>query len=230
MSSSPTSSDSSTHQFRPTSQVLGKSDCAVFSYSTTNELTRQPVSQLSHADGKLYIEYLPGHNVVFLPTQIPIEKSMRRLRKSLQPRDPPPARKPTNVPAKPNNAFIRYRSYRLQDIKQLYPNASQIDLSRIAAEHWRTEDPEIKGYFQNQYKEELQFYHQQQKIHHMAERFHAERHLPPPLSNYMIAAPVSHEEHVVDFSPFGGPSNFQPKRRRSQSVPSDVSLLKRFRK
>ncbi|KAJ2359285.1 hypothetical protein IWW50_000007 [Coemansia erecta] len=212
----------SSGHFRPTSQILGQSDSAVFSYNADDELARMPVGQIRHTDGKLYIEYIPGHNVLYLPASVPIERPIKRMRKAQEKREAQEARKVSNELAKPHNAFIRYRSFRLESIKQQFPNTSQVDLSRIAAEHWRTEDPEIKGFFQSQYKKELLFYHQQQKIKHMAAKFQEQ-------DNIAHTAPASSSLHAnnsqspMDFSNICGPSHFNPKRRRSQSVPSEAT-------
>ncbi|KAJ2850921.1 hypothetical protein IWW36_001547 [Coemansia brasiliensis] len=223
------SSASSTESFRLTSQIQGQFNSAIYRCSSNNELSRLPVKQQYHADGKLYIEYIPGHNVLFLPTAIPIEAPIKKLRKSQRQKEAQAIQKPIEL-AKPNNAFIRYRSYRLRDIKQLYPQANQTDLSRIAAEYWRTEDPKIKEFFQKQYKEALQFYHQKLKIQHLAAKYHAQSRsvaLPPsnPEEQLQAAANSSATSSSAETSDTDSPVLLTLKRRRSLSAPPEVSDL-----
>ncbi|KAI9480207.1 hypothetical protein BX667DRAFT_212665 [Coemansia mojavensis] len=198
----------STESFCLTSQIQGQLNSAVYSCNTNNELSRLPVSQCYCADGKLYIEYIPGHNVVFMPTALPIETCLKQVQKTHKKKEKP---KPIEL-AKPTNAFIRYRSYRLQYIKQLYPQANQTDLSRIAAEYWRSEDPKIKEFFQNQYKEALHFYHQKQKILHLAAK-HQAQHYGLPSEQHLQAS----DTHNTVF--------LTSKRRRSLSAPPEASDL-----
>ncbi|KAJ2443192.1 hypothetical protein IWW46_002645 [Coemansia sp. RSA 2440] len=217
--------------FRSTSQILGQSGGAVFAYNASDELSRQPVTQFRHPNGKLYIEYIPGTNVLFLPTSVPIDRPLKRMRQAIY-RKSAQDTKVSKEPAKPHNAFIQYRSYRLEEIKRLFPNASQLDLSRIAAEHWRTEDPVIKGVFQKRYKEELQFYHQQLKIEHMAAE-HRERITLPGLAFIAPGSAYSNSQSAIDYLNGNGPFQFNPKRRRSQSVPPETpgpSSARRTRK
>ncbi|KAJ2498651.1 hypothetical protein GGH96_004152 [Coemansia sp. RSA 1972] len=216
---------------RPTSQILGQSSGAVFTYNAYDELSRLPITQFRHPNGKLYIEYVPGNNVLFLPTSVPIDRPLKRVRQAQCRKNAQDAK--VKEPVKPHNAFIQYRSYRLGEIKRLFPNASQLDLSRIAAEHWRTEDPSIKGFFQKKYKEELQFYHQQLKIEHMAAEYR-ERIMLPGLA---FVAPVStahpNTQSAIDYLNKDGPFQFNPKRRHSQSVPPETpgpSSSRRIRK
>ncbi|KAJ2123160.1 hypothetical protein IW147_002853 [Coemansia sp. RSA 720] len=218
--------------FRPTSQILGQSGGAVFTYNADDKLFRLPVTQFRHSNGKLYIEYVPGNNVLFLPTTVPVDKPLKRVRQA-QFRKSAQDTKASKEPAKPHNAFIQYRSYRLEEIKRLFPNASQLDLSRIAAEHWRTEDPKIKGVFQKRYKEELQFYHQQLKIQHMAAEYQERITLPGLAFIAPVPNPYSNTQSAIDYLNGDGPFQFNPKRRRSQSVPPETpgpSSARRIRK
>ncbi|KAJ2765361.1 hypothetical protein IWQ56_004128, partial [Coemansia nantahalensis] len=190
---------------QPTSQILGATGGVAFACDEHESLSRQPVRQMYGADGRLYIEYQPDTNVVFLPVSVPVERTVRGVTRV------PRKRRGTGRTAahewvKPHNAFIRYRSWSLEKIKQLYPNANQIDLSRIAAEHWRNEDPQVKGHFQQQYRDELETYHGRQKIQNMAAEHNARYQSPS-------AAPP-HGYH-----PRAYPATPELKRRRSSSAP-----------
>ncbi|KAJ1947220.1 hypothetical protein GGF37_000608 [Kickxella alabastrina] len=69
-----------------------------------------------------------------------------------------PARKPKEKSSKPINAFIKYRSYKIAELKQQYPEVSQTEISRLAGECWKTEIEDIKNQFRVQYMEEKKLY------------------------------------------------------------------------
>ncbi|KAJ2716890.1 hypothetical protein H4R19_000375 [Coemansia spiralis] len=174
---------------QPTLQILGATGGVASACDEDETLSRQPVRQMYGSDGRLYIEYQPDTNVVFLPVSLPVDRVVRgvvrvpRRRKAA-------GRTAAHEWAKPHNAFIRYRSWKLEAIKRLYPNANQIDLSRIAAEHWRNEDPQIKDRFQQQYRAELEIYHGRQKIQNMAAEHNARLYHPEPVPHHSpLAAP-----------------------------------------
>ncbi|KAJ2784036.1 hypothetical protein H4R18_001349 [Coemansia javaensis] len=214
---------------QPTSQILGATGGVAFAYSMNEELSRQPVGQLYSSDGKLYIEYVADTNVVFLPVGMPVERAVRQVtRVQQQRRRKGSGRSAAHEWAKPHNAFIRYRSWRLEEIKRMYPNANQVDLSRIAAEHWRNEDPRIKDHFQTEYKRELEAYHGKQKIQNMAAE-HCARTQPamyppqpqpqPPAAPGFYHPHLHSQSHSPAQSPQELPAHPDLKRRRSSSAP-----------
>ncbi|KAJ2337303.1 hypothetical protein GGH91_005107 [Coemansia sp. RSA 2671] len=153
-----------------TSHIAGHVSSAVYTFSNTaNKLCQTPVHQLFTDEGRLFIEYKPGHNVVFVDNQIAADQTLRaarlgltlsqasggiRKRRSKALRGVAIA----GMPKKPHNAFIRYRCHYLQQTKQAHSAASQTELSRIIAEHWRNEKPETKQLFQAEYQAELSRY------------------------------------------------------------------------
>ncbi|KAJ2019425.1 Ribonuclease P protein subunit p30 [Coemansia sp. RSA 922] len=155
-----------------TSRIAGHANSSVYTYSQqADKLNRLPVHQLFTADGRLFIEYKPGHNLVYVDNQIeagqPLQQvlqaacsghSLLQTSRTIRKRRPKASRGAEGMPKKPYNAFIRYRCRHLQDTKQAHPAASQTELSRIIAEHWRSESPETKELFQAEYRDELSHY------------------------------------------------------------------------
>ncbi|KAJ1669633.1 hypothetical protein GGF44_002528 [Coemansia sp. RSA 1694] len=165
------------------SQITGHANSAVYVYSSNtqaNALCRLPVHQLFSTDGRLFIEYKPGHNVVFIANQIepagqqpPLKEAIQQaaaqlgIRKQHQQQQQQKPKRSTllklGMPKRPHNAFIRYRCRHLQSTKLAHPNASQTDLSRIIAKNWRSESLEIKERLQAEYRAELSHYQDQVK-------------------------------------------------------------------
>ncbi|PIA17760.1 hypothetical protein COEREDRAFT_86019 [Coemansia reversa NRRL 1564] len=219
---------------RPTSHIFGESQCKAYQCSINNDITRLPVSQIHGPDGKLYIEHIPGYNLVYLPKSIPIDRPLQIINQA-QSKWNNDIFQSTEKPTKPHNAFIKYRSSRLKEIKRLHPGSSQIDLSRIAADYWKIESPTTKKYFQDQYREELEIYHQKQKIHHMAVEHHNKSKPTLTHSSYNYTNNISpttaglrlpriNTLDNIDFSVSGSPSDFNAKRRRSRSLPPVNSI------
>ncbi|KAJ2837628.1 hypothetical protein FBU31_001101 [Coemansia sp. 'formosensis'] len=159
-----------------TSHIAGHANSAVFAYrGRADTLCRIPVNQLFTADGRLFLEYQPGHNVIFIDNQIDASQTLQHalqgacLRKKplqttgggVRKRRPKAGRSiaVAGMPKKPHNAFIRYRCHHLEDTKLAHPEASQTELSQIIAEHWRNESSETKELFQAEYQDELRLYH-----------------------------------------------------------------------
>ncbi|KAJ2742830.1 hypothetical protein GGI20_004194 [Coemansia sp. BCRC 34301] len=152
------------------SLIIGHASSTIYVCSKSNTLCEMPVRQLFSADGRLFLEYKPGHNVVFVDNQISpgpsIQQALqqtvgtRRRRLPLLKRE----KRGTGMPKKPNNAFIRYRCRNLQNMRQTHPNASQTELSRIIAECWHNESPELKECLQAEYRSDLCRYHSQIRL------------------------------------------------------------------
>ncbi|KAJ1783293.1 hypothetical protein LPJ59_006618, partial [Coemansia sp. RSA 2399] len=67
-------------------------------------------------------------------------------------------KQPKEKSNKPINAFIKYRSYKIAELKRLHPEVSQTEISRLAGECWKTESEEIKNQFRVKYLEEKKIY------------------------------------------------------------------------
>ncbi|KAJ2882834.1 hypothetical protein H4R27_003174 [Coemansia aciculifera] len=158
-----------------TSHIASHANSAIYTYnSQADKLNRLPVHQLFTTDGRLFIEYKPGHNLIYVDNQIKAGQPLQQVlhaaclghsplqaSRTIRKRQPKAGRGAVlaGMPKKPHNAFIRYRCRHLQDTKQAHPAASQTELSRIIAEHWRNETPETKELFQAEYRDELTHYH-----------------------------------------------------------------------
>ncbi|KAJ2897431.1 hypothetical protein IWW38_001724 [Coemansia aciculifera] len=165
------------------SRITGHINCSVYAYNNySNKLCRMPVHQLFSTDGRLFLEYKPGHNIVYVDNQIAADQPLKQaIKHALLPPPPPPAQgmrkiqktrrkaQKLGMPKKPHNAFIRYRCRHLHSTRQAHPSASQTELSRIIADHWKTEPQETKELLLAEYRSELSQYQEQVR------RFHAQQ-------------------------------------------------------
>ncbi|KAJ2083768.1 hypothetical protein H4R24_000539 [Coemansia sp. RSA 988] len=87
-----------------------------------------------------------------------LSQQKQQKQQSSQPSQHHNQRKPKEKSAKPINAFIKYRSYKIAELKRLHPEVSQTDISRLAGECWKTEKEDIKNQFRVQYMEEKKVY------------------------------------------------------------------------
>ncbi|KAJ3252519.1 hypothetical protein HK103_001420 [Boothiomyces macroporosus] len=60
-----------------------------------------------------------------------------------------PAKKSPTSPKKPPNAFMRYKSYVQNQITQKYGQIQSSEISKIAAEMWKSEPETVKNYFKD---------------------------------------------------------------------------------
>ncbi|KAI8324538.1 hypothetical protein GQ54DRAFT_246160, partial [Martensiomyces pterosporus] len=49
--------------------------------------------------------------------------------------------------SRPPNSFILYRSDKLRELIQQYPELKQTDISKMCADNWKHECPEVKEYY-----------------------------------------------------------------------------------
>ncbi|KAJ1730608.1 hypothetical protein LPJ61_002921 [Coemansia biformis] len=193
------------------SAQIGDSSSPCFLYrhdSISGSTVEQGAQQLCMADGRLFIEHIPNHSLVYIPLSSSIDEVLYSLRmqyaappmhdsavrphgcqdqavgtpapqthqqkqaqpRQAQPQQPPQQqqqqvpqsqpqpRKPKEKSAKPINAFIKYRSFKIAELKRLYPDVSQTEISRLAGECWKTESEDVKNQFRVQYREEKKVY------------------------------------------------------------------------
>ncbi|PIA16412.1 hypothetical protein COEREDRAFT_87111 [Coemansia reversa NRRL 1564] len=219
----------------PSAQIGDKtSPCFIYRHDDASSSTvEQAAHQLCTADGRIYIEHIPNHSIVYIPLSASIDQVLGDLhrmaasrtihgsalnvhdnhayvstatkphphqkqqpqqkqkqqrqssahhvlpqstkqpqsqqqqeqpKQKQQPSQPSQQsqqhqqRKPKEKSAKPINAFIKYRSYKIAELKRLHPEVSQTDISRLAGECWKTEKEDIKNQFRVQYMEEKKVY------------------------------------------------------------------------
>ncbi|KAJ1643085.1 hypothetical protein LPJ64_005113, partial [Coemansia asiatica] len=125
-------------------------------------------------------------------------------------------RKQKEKSAKPINAFIKYRSYKISELKKQYPEVSQTEISRLAGECWKTECEEIKNQFRVQYMEEKKLYDLKKTTN---KRPRDTSEVPSEIEaeqadeSGSITAPLP-EDSTKGPGALGLPSGFDPKRRR----------------
>ncbi|KAJ2494111.1 hypothetical protein IWW47_004806, partial [Coemansia sp. RSA 2052] len=145
----------------------------------------------------------------------------------------PIVRKAKEKSAKPINAFIKYRSYKIAELKKQYPEVSQTEISRLAGECWKSEDEEIKNQFRNRYQEEKKVYDLKKAIGMGSKRARETSVTLSENDATLDAASVLGEPtsaplldscgNSVDASVY--PADFDPKRRRRSLtlLPTDIS-------
>ncbi|KAJ2632771.1 hypothetical protein H4R22_001003 [Coemansia sp. RSA 1290] len=185
----------------PCSSRIGSanSPCCIYRHDDmVNSTTEHHAQQLCTADGRLFIEHIPNHSIVYIPLSSSIDQVLCDLRKpraqtkasqqahksnhsqqvQAQRVSQPPQqqqqqqqaqqvqqpRKHKEKSAKPINAFIKYRSYKIAELKRLHPEVSQTDISRLAGEYWKAESEEVKNQFRYQYREEKKVYDMKKAI------------------------------------------------------------------
>ncbi|KAJ2845416.1 hypothetical protein IWW36_004790 [Coemansia brasiliensis] len=192
----------------PCSSRIGSvnSPCCIYRHDDmVGSTTEHHAQQLCTADGRLFIEHIPNHSIVYIPLSSSIDQVLCDLRKprsysktnqhahksshnqqvqgqqTSQPPQPQPQqqqqasqqqqqqqtqqpRKHKEKSAKPINAFIKYRSYKIAELKRLHPEVSQTDISRLAGEYWKAESEEVKNQFRYQYREEKKVYDMKKAI------------------------------------------------------------------
>ncbi|KAJ2796595.1 hypothetical protein H4S07_006177, partial [Coemansia furcata] len=230
----------------PCSSRIGNksSSSFIYRYDDAHGASKIKCHQLCTSDGRLFVEHLPNHTILYIPNSSSIEQALCELRKprsqtkqqklnaSLlqqeqllsQPQpepQPPVVRKAKEKSAKPINAFIKYRSFKTAELKKQYPEVSQTEISRLAGECWKTENEEIKNQFRFQYQEEKKVYDLKKAIGTSAKRA---REPSVTLSENDVAsvlgdatsAPLSDECGSVADASLGDvyPDDFDPKRRR----------------
>lgn len=131
----------------------------------------QPSQQIFTADNRLFIEHTPNHSILFIPNDHSLDKVLQGLLAQAKASaatvttttkkhvaKASTTKTPREKSNKPINAFIKYRSYKIAELKKQYPDVSQTEISRLAGECWKTESEEIKNQFRVRYKEEKRQY------------------------------------------------------------------------
>lgn len=138
------------------SQIIPQQSDPIYCFRDTNVMDKS-VRQFYAADGTSFIEHVPGHCLVFIPNNSNVNYVLRELRKIRQPKVRN-RRKERDGSPKPTNAFIKYRSHKIIELRKMYPDISQTEISRLSAECWHNEPSEIKKMFKKRYLEEKRVY------------------------------------------------------------------------
>ncbi|KAJ2725412.1 hypothetical protein GGI07_001291 [Coemansia sp. Benny D115] len=128
-------------------------------YNLDNDSYRfmeQKVRQFYAVDGASFIEHVPGHCLVFIPNNTSVSYLLHELRRIRKPKSR--VRPPKEKTGKPTNSFIKYRNYKIEELKKEYPDISQTEISRMAGEFWKLEGDDVKNQFQQMYLEEKRVY------------------------------------------------------------------------
>ncbi|KAJ2347649.1 hypothetical protein GGH91_001741 [Coemansia sp. RSA 2671] len=244
-----TSEPAPTSNALPCSSRIGNKSSSSFIYrfDETHGASKIKCHQLCTSDGRLFVEHLPNHTILYIPNSSSIEQALCELRKprsqtkqqkhnaSLQQQQQqeqllsqpqpepqqPVVRKPKEKSAKPINAFIKYRSFKIAELKEQYPEVSQTEISRLAGECWKTEDEVIKNQFRDRYQEEKKVYDLKKAIGTGTKRA---REPSVTLSENDAASVLGNATSAPSSDECGGsadaslsdvyPADFDPKRRR----------------
>ncbi|KAJ2898335.1 hypothetical protein GGI21_003801 [Coemansia aciculifera] len=259
----------------PCSSRIGSksSSSFIFRHDEDHGASKIKCHQLCTSDGRMFIEHLPNHSILYIPNSSSIEQALCELRKPrsqtkqqklaagaltqkqeqpqlsqpkeqpLQPLQqqlgpqPPVVRKPKEKSTKPINSFIKYRSFKIAELKKQHPEVSQTEISRLAGECWKSEDEEIKNQFRIQYQEEKRVYDLKKSVTMGAKRIREASVTPSEHDAILNAASLLGEptsaplSDACDSSTDAGvyPADFNSKRRRrSLTLPqTDISACVR---
>ncbi|PIA17761.1 hypothetical protein COEREDRAFT_7344 [Coemansia reversa NRRL 1564] len=152
------------HHQPPTtsSRVVTEPSCTVYRSSQNGDQVTHTARQIIAADGKIFIEHIPGHNVIFAPVKAPISLTMHR--HSPTPRIVKPRIRAAPVLSRPSNVFFKYRSVKQRELQEKHPRLNQTVISRMVAEHWKREPEELKRIYKDEYKEEMKKYELSKKL------------------------------------------------------------------
>ncbi|KAJ2805110.1 slightly ste11-like protein [Coemansia helicoidea] len=155
-------------------RIPGDHGSAVYCHDRNNGgFMEQPVRQMVMSDGSVFVEHIPGYNIVYVSNHAPVHQVLGEMcapqragagnaagsngnSKSSHANQTP--RAPRERMAKPSNAFIMYRNYKIEEMRRLQPEINQIDISRKAGDMWKTESEDVKEQFRAKYRAEKQAY------------------------------------------------------------------------
>ncbi|KAJ2080531.1 hypothetical protein H4R24_003015 [Coemansia sp. RSA 988] len=145
------------------SRVVTEPSCSVYRSSQHGDQITHTARQIIAADGKLFIEHIPGHNVIFAPIEVSISSAMHRHSSPIS-RVVKPRLRATPTLSRPSNVFFKYRSVKQRELQEKHPRLNQTVISRMVAEHWKREPDELKQRYKDQYKEEMKKYEISKKL------------------------------------------------------------------
>ncbi|KAJ2768638.1 hypothetical protein IWQ56_001583 [Coemansia nantahalensis] len=206
------------------SRVALEPSCVVYLYDAGATMPRpHDAQQVVLADGKVYIEHVPGHNVVFVPSNMgPAAAVAQHVAGSRVTK----GRARGATLSKPSNVFFKYRSVKQRELQEAHPRLNQTVISQMVAEHWRAEPPEVKDKFRSIYREEMRKYEQSKRVRRPraefgyadAEDAALEAQAPRRSSDPQV---LVHEPVELGINP-GALASIAP-RHRSFTMPADTA-------
>ncbi|KAJ2716889.1 slightly ste11-like protein [Coemansia spiralis] len=147
------------------SRVALEPSCVVYMCDASGAMPRPHVAQqVVLADGKVYIEHIPGHNIIFTPSSTTPAAAAAVAAQQVSGSRVSKGRGRGAAMAKPSNVFFKYRSVKQRELQEAHPRLNQTVISRMVAEHWRVEPTEVKDKFRNIYKEEMRQYELSKRV------------------------------------------------------------------
>ncbi|KAJ1834639.1 hypothetical protein LPJ73_007786 [Coemansia sp. RSA 2703] len=147
------------------SHVISEPACQVYRADMAAEAIEFTTRQLIAFDGKVFIEHLPGHNIIFAPTQLhPHHVLHPKTSSSSLTSRASKLRLKSKKLNRPKNVFFKYRSDKVKELQEKYPKLNQTVISKLAAEHWHNETTAVKEQYRKVYQDEMTQYELDKKI------------------------------------------------------------------
>ncbi|KAJ2311515.1 hypothetical protein IWW52_002691 [Coemansia sp. RSA 2704] len=149
-------------------RIITEPGCQVFRSTRDATPLEHTARQIIAVDGKVFVEHVPGHNLFFVPIEMPPTAALRahtagpRILK---------ARARAAPLARPSNVFFKYRSVKQRELQLKHPRLNQTVISRMVAECWKRESSEVKDRYKSEYKEDMKRYELNKKINRARPEF-----------------------------------------------------------
>ncbi|KAJ2277977.1 hypothetical protein EV176_001931 [Coemansia sp. RSA 451] len=147
-------------------RIIGDQNSIVYYHDEqNNSFNEHNVRQMITADGAVFVEHIAGYSLVYVPNIRPIEQvlggagSHTNARASHGASNKGAAKSqnggaPRERSAKPSNAFIMYRNFKIKEMRENNPEINQIEISRMAGDLWKEECDEVKNEFREKYRQQ----------------------------------------------------------------------------
>ncbi|KAJ2526719.1 hypothetical protein EV175_007620, partial [Coemansia sp. RSA 1933] len=106
-------------QMASSSRILSEPDCQVFCCNKDADPIEFGAQQLITIDGKVFVEHIPGHSIVFVPNKLKAAQVMANISgggSGAGQRVKGKSR--IDKPARPCNVFFKYRSHKLAELQE----------------------------------------------------------------------------------------------------------------
>ncbi|KAJ1801079.1 hypothetical protein LPJ59_000577 [Coemansia sp. RSA 2399] len=148
-------------QMASSSRIITEPDCQVFCCNKDADPVEFGAQQMITIDGRVFIEHVPGHSVIFVPNKFKPAQVMANIGGSSQ---RVKGKSRIDKPARPCNVFFKYRSHKLAELQEKFPKLNQTVISRMVAEHWKNETDDVKNRFKLEYKEDMSKYEMAKRV------------------------------------------------------------------
>ncbi|KAJ1761370.1 hypothetical protein LPJ58_001227 [Coemansia sp. RSA 1591] len=142
-------------QISTSSRIITEPGCMVLRSNRDATPIEHTARQIIAIDGKVFIEHIPAHNVIFVPVEV---QPVTVIRQQVSGSRIIKARARHAPLARPSNVFFKYRSVKQRELQELNPRMNQTVISRMVAEHWKREPEEVKNRYKQEYKEDMKKY------------------------------------------------------------------------